>query len=402
MDTVDLAAVRAAAAGFEGIVARTPVERSRVLSELLGTQVWLKCENLQRAGSFKIRGAYTRLRRLSDAQRELGVVAASAGNHAQGVALAARELGIRATVFMPANAALPKLAATRDYGAEVVLGGASLDEAIVSAHEFADRTGAVFISPFDHADIVAGQGTVALEILEQVPDVRTVVVPLGGGGLAAGIAAALAEAAPHVAVVGVQAEQVAAYPGSLAQGRPVAVPVRATMADGIAVGLPGQVPFDILARTHVPVRTVSEEDLSRALLLLIERAKMLVEPSGAAGVAALMREPTAFEGPVVVILSGGNVDPLVLLRVLRHGMTAAGRYLGLHVRISDRPGGLASLLADIADAGGNVMHVSHVRTGPRLAIDEVEVDVQIETKGAAHCTEVVEHLLAAGYQVRAD
>ena len=400
--SVDLAAVHRAASALAGTAARTPIEHCRALTELLGTQVWFKCENLQRAGSFKIRGAYTRLSRLSPEERERGVVAASAGNHAQGVALAARELGIKATVFMPADAALPKLAATRDYGADVVLGGASLDEAIVDAHEFAQRTGAVFISPFDHPDIVAGQGTVALEILEQVPDVKTVVVPLGGGGLAAGIAAALAEAAPHVAVVGVQAEQVAAYPTSLAQGRPVAVPVRATMADGIAVGQPGQVPFDILASARVPVRTVTEEDLSRALLLVIERAKMLVEPSGAAGVAALMQDPTAFEGPVVVILSGGNVDPLVLLRVLRHGMTAAGRYLGLRIKISDRPGGLAALLADVAEASANVMHVSHVRTGPHLAIDEVEVDVQVETKGDEHCAEVVTHLESAGYLVRVD
>ena len=399
---IDLAAVTAATAGLEGIAARTPIERARVLSELLGTEVWLKCENLQRAGSFKIRGAYTRLSRLSAEERERGVVAASAGNHAQGVALAARELGIAATVFMPTDAALPKLAATRDYGAKVILGGASLDEAIVDAHEFAERTGATFIHPFDHVDIVAGQGSLALEILEQVPDVRTIVVPIGGGGLAAGMVAALAEAAPHVKVVGVQAEKVAAYPGSLESGRPVAVPVRATMADGIAVGCPGQVPFDILAAARTPVVTVTEEDLSRALLLVIERAKMLVEPSGAAGVAAVMQNPESFEGPVVVVLSGGNVDPLVLLRVLRHGMTAAGRYLALHVRISDRPGGLAALLSDVAEAGGNVMHVSHVRTGAHLAIDEVEVDIQIETKGPEHCAELVELLGSAGYVVRAD
>ncbi|NLF04252.1 MAG: threonine ammonia-lyase [Actinomycetales bacterium] len=402
MATVDLAAVQDATIALAGIASRTPIERSRVLSELLGSPVWLKCENLQRAGSFKIRGAYTRLSRLSPEERERGVVAASAGNHAQGVALAARELGIRATIFMPADAALPKLAATRDYGAEVVLGGASLDEALVDATAFAERTGAVLIHPFDHVDIVAGQGSLGLKILDQVPDVRTILVPLGGGGLAAGIAAALAEAAPHVRVIGVQAENVAAYPGSLAEGRPVAVPVRATMADGIAVGRPGEVPFEILARTHVPVRTVTEEDLSRALLLVVERAKQLVEPSGAAGVAALMADPAGIEGPVVAILSGGNVDPLVLLRVLRHGMTAAGRYLGLHVRISDRPGGLAGLLADVAESGGNVMHVSHVRTGTHLAIGEVEVDLQIETKGPEHCEAVVGHLSAAGYTVRAD
>jgi len=402
VSTVDLAAVQDATIALAGIATRTPIERSRVLSELVGSPVWFKCENLQRAGSFKIRGAYTRLSRLSPEERARGVVAASAGNHAQGVALAARELGIRATIFMPADAALPKLAATRDYGAEVVLGGASLDEALVDATAFAERTGAVLIHPFDHVDIVAGQGSLGLEILDQVPDVRTILVPLGGGGLAAGIVAALAEAAPHVRVIGVQAENVAAYPGSLSQGRPVAVPVRATMADGIAVGRPGEVPFEILRRTHVPVRTVTEEDLSRALLLVIERAKLLVEPSGAAGVAALMADPSEIEGPVVVILSGGNVDPLVLLRVLRHGMTAAGRYLGLHVRISDRPGGLAGLLADVAAAGGNVMHVSHVRTGAHLAIDEVEVDLRVETKGPEHCDAVIDHLRAAGYTVRVD
>jgi len=397
---VDLAAVRAAAEGLAAVAQRTPVQRSRVLSEMVGADVWLKCENLQRAGSFKIRGAYTRLSRLSPEERERGVVAASAGNHAQGVALAARLLGIRATVFMPADAALPKVAATRDYGAEVVLGGASLDEIIPQAHALAERTGATFIHPFDHPDVVAGQGSLALEILEQVPQVRTIVVPLGGGGLAAGMVAALAEAAPHVQVVGVQAAQVAPYPASFAAGRPVAVDVTRTMADGIAVGRPGQVPFDILAAARTPVRTVTEDELSRALLLVVERAKLLVEPSGAAGVAGLVQDPGAVEGPVVVVLSGGNVDPLVLMRVLRHGMTAAGRYLGLHVRIPDRPGGLAALLADVAAAGANVMHVSHVRTSSDLAIDEVDVDVRMETKGPEHCDAVVQRLRHAGYSVR--
>lgn len=400
--TLGLAAVKRAAEGLEGIATRTPVERSRVLSEMIGAPVWLKCENLQRAGSFKIRGAYTRLAGLSSEERARGVVAASAGNHAQGVALAARELGIRATVFMPRDAALPKVAATREYGADVVLNGESVDDALLAAEAFAARTGAVLIHPFDHPDIVAGQGTVALEILEQVPDVRTVVVPLGGGGLAAGITAALADAAPHVTVIGVQAAQVAAYPGSLAEGAPVAVPARTTMADGIAVGRPGLVPFQILHEAHVPVRTVTEEDLSRALLLVVERAKLLVEPAGAAGVASLMAQPEGIEGPVVVVLSGGNVDPVVLLRVLRHGMTAAGRYLGLQIRIPDRPGVLAALLADVAAAGGNLMHVSHVRTGARLAIDEVEVDMQVETKGHEHCAELVAHLESTGYTVRVD
>ena len=229
--------------------------------------------------------------RLSAQEQARGVVAASAGNHAQGVALAARMLGIESVVFMPVDAALPKVAATREYGARVEAVGASVDEALRHAHEYAERTGAVLIHPFDHEDVVAGQGTIALEIVEQVPDVATVIVPVGGGGLAAGVVAALAELRPSVQVIGVQAERAAAYPASLAAGHPVPAPELRTMADGIAVGVPGTVPFGILSSHHVPVRTVSEEDLSRALLLVAERAKMLVEPSGAAAVASLMAEP---------------------------------------------------------------------------------------------------------------
>lgn len=393
--------VRAAAALLHGVAERTPVQRSRALSDLVGADVWLKCENLQRAGSFKIRGAYVRMARLSDAEQARGVVAASAGNHAQGVALAARLLGLTAVVFMPVDAALPKIAATRGYGARVELVGASVDEAIVAAHAHAERTGAVLIHPFDHPDVDAGQGTVALEVLEQVPDAGTLVVPVGGGGLAAGMAAALDER-PDVRVVGVQAAGAAAYPASLAAGRPVRAPEVRTMADGIAVGTPGAVPFELLAHHRVPVRTVSEEDLSRALLLVAERAKLVVEPSGAAAVAALMADPAGFAGdgrPVVCVLSGGNVDPLVLLRVVRHGLASAGRYLHVHVRVEDTPGALAGLLRDVAASGGNVMHVSHTRTGGDLALTEVAVDLQIETKGPEHCGELLAGLRAAGYHL---
>ena len=245
MSAVTRADVEAAAAALRDVVHTTPVLESTALSELAGGPVLLKCENLQRAGSFKIRGAYWRMSRLSDAEKAAGVVAASAGNHAQGVALAARLLGIRSTVFMPEGAALPKIAATREYGAAVVLGGATIDEALTRAAAHAEAEGAVLIHPFDHADVVAGQGTVGLEILEQVPGVRTVLVPLGGGGLAAGVAAALA--GRDVEVVGVQAAGAAAWPGSLATGHPVPVGAMSTMADGIAVGCPGQVPFDVLA-----------------------------------------------------------------------------------------------------------------------------------------------------------
>jgi len=394
-----LADVRAAAALLDGIVERTPVESSRALSEIAGAPVLLKCENLQRAGSFKIRGAYVRIARLSPDERARGVVAASAGNHAQGVALAARLLGIDAVVFMPVEAALPKVAATRDYGARVELVGHSVDDALEHAREYSERTGAVLIHPFDHPDVLAGQGTIALEILEQVPDVATIVVPIGGGGLAAGIVVALRELAPHVRVVGVQAARAAAYPQSLAAGHPTRAPELRTMADGIAVGTPGQVPFAVLAEAGIEVRVVSEEDLSRGVLMVAERAKLLVEPSGAAAVAALMSAPGDFEGPVVAILSGGNIDPQVLLRVVRHGLASAGRFLWLHLRIDDRPFALADLLRELAGTGANVMHVSHVRTQGELAVDEVAIEVQVETKGPDHCIQVMEHLRAQGYRL---
>ncbi|MBU4337195.1 MAG: threonine ammonia-lyase [Actinobacteria bacterium] len=392
--------VEAARAGLVGVVDVTPVQLSRALTQLVGAPVWLKCENLQRAGSFKIRGAYTRLSRLSEQERARGVVAASAGNHAQGVALAARMLGLRALVFMPVDAALPKVAATREYGARVELVGRTVDEALVHATAYAEETGAVLVHPFDHLDVVAGQGTIGREILEQVPDVGTVVVPLGGGGLAAGVVAALGDR-PGVRVVAVQAAGAAAYPRSLAAGHPVPAGAMHTMADGIAVGLPGRVPFDVLAAHGTPVRTVSEEDLSRALLLVAERAKLLVEPSGAAGVAALMAEPTAFADgrPVVVVLSGGNVDPLVLQRVIRHGLASSGRFLQLRVRVPDQPGALAGLLSALAAFGVNVMHVSHDRTGADLSLDEVVIDVQVETKGPDHCAAVLTDLRAAGYRL---
>ncbi len=386
-----------AARMLEGVVVRTPVETSRVLSELTGQRVLLKCENLQRAGSFKVRGAYVRMARLSEEERRHGVVAASAGNHAQGVAVAARNLGIHAVVYMPTDASLPKVAATREYGAEVRLVGSSVDDALAAAHQHARATGAVLIHPFDHPDIVAGQATIACEILEQVPDVATVLVPVGGGGLAAGLVAAFGYLAPHVRVVGVQAERMASYPGSLRGGAPAAVEPRSTMADGIAVGMPGQVPFDVIAHGNAEIRTVSEEHLSRGLLLVAERAKLLVEPAGAAGVAALIAEPGSVEGPVVCVLSGGNIDPVVLLRVVRHGLASAGRYLQVRVLLTDRPGALANLMLDLAEVGGNVMHVEHVRTGPHLAIDEVEVVAQVETKGHEHCAELLDHLRRQGY-----
>jgi threonine dehydratase len=394
---VTLDDVRAARELLRGVILATPVQGSRPLSEGVGGPVWLKCENLQRAGSFKIRGAYTRLSRLAPDDAARGVVAASAGNHAQGVALAAALLGIRTTVFMPEGAPIPKVEATRAYGAEVRFHGHSVDQALVAARAFSDETGAVFVHPFDHHDIVAGAGTTGLEILEQVPDVKTVVVCTGGGGLLAGIAVAVKGLRPDVRVVGVQAEDAAAYPASLAAGRPVALDAMTTMADGIAVGCPGELPFEIVSDLVDDVRTVSEESLSRALLLCLERAKLVVEPAGAAGVAALLDDPTAFEPPVVVVLSGGNIDPLLLQRVLRHGLAVAGRFLSFRARISDRPGALVRLLAEVAKADASVLDVEHVRTDARLRVDEVEVALQLETRGAQHCDDVLARLREAGY-----
>lgn len=390
---------RAAAALIDGVARRTPIETSRALAELVGGDVRLKCENLQRAGSFKIRGAYVRIARLTDAERAGGVVAASAGNHAQGVALAASLLGAKSTVFMPEGAPLPKVEATRKYGADVHFFGHSVDEALTEAAAFAARTGAVLIHPFDHPDIVAGQATTGLEILEQCPDVRTILVSTGGGGLVAGIAVVVKALRPDVTVVGVQAQGAAAFPASLDAGTPIPLDAMTTIADGIAVGCPGELTFRLVHQHVDRIVTVSEESLSRALLFCLERAKLVVEPAGAAAVAALLDDPRAFEPPVVAVLSGGNVDPVLLVRVLRHGLAAAGRYLAFHVTITDRPGALAALLRTLADAGGNVLDVVHERTAPTLHVDEVEVALQVETRGPDHSHEVLELLRAHGYRL---
>ena len=391
--------IEVAREALRGVSVYTPMEESRWLSALAGGRVMIKAENLQRTGSFKIRGAYLRMARLSDEEKAHGVVAASAGNHAQGVALAAQMLGIKATVFMPEGAPIPKEKATRAYGAEVVFHGVSIDEGLVAAKRFAAETGAVLIHPFDHVDIVTGQGTCGLEILEQCPDARTVVVPTGGGGFIAGIATAVKALRPEVRVVGVQAEGAAAYVPSLAEGRPVALGSMKTMADGIAVGCPGDVPFRAIQQHVDEMVTVSEESLSRALMMTLERAKLLVEPAGAAAVAALLDAPDRYETPAVVVLSGGNVDPLLMMRVIRHGLASAGRYLVFRARIPDVPGGLARLLNELAGVQANVLDVVHERTSATLHLDEVEVHLQVETRGVDHAARVLDHLRGCGYPI---
>jgi len=381
------------------VVRHTPVESSEHLSALAGRPILLKAEYLQRTGSFKIRGAYHRIARLDPAGRSAGVVAASAGNHAQGVALAASLLGVKSTIFMPATAPFPKVAATRSYGAEVVLGGGVFDDCLADALAFADETGARFVSPFDDPMVIAGQGTIGLELAEQAPRAGTVVVAVGGGGLVSGVAAALKALRPGVRIVGVEAEGAASMTASLTAGETVTLDRIDTMADGIAVKRVSDLTLAHVAALVDEVVTVSEEDLSRALLVLLERNKAVVEPAGAAPLAAaLAGKLPGDEGEAAcLLLSGGNIDPTLLIRVIRHGLTAAGRYLVLRVALHDRPGELHRLTGVLAGLGLNVVDIEHHRSGIHLAVDEVEVHMTLETRDPEHREEVLEALRDAGY-----
>lgn len=401
-----LADIRAARVRVSTVAEVTPMESSRYLADVVGSPVFMKCENLQRTGSYKIRGAYNRLSLLTDDEKARGVVAASAGNHAQGVAFAARELGIAATIFMPLGVALPKLQATRDYGAHVVLRGHTVSEPLRAAAEFARTTGAVFIHPFDHPDVVAGQGTVGLEILEQCPDVDTVVIPIGGGGLISGVASAIRQQSAltgrSVRIVGVQAVNAAAYPISLQLGVPTDVAILPTISDGIAVGRPGELNFAIVQAAVDEVVTVSDDDTAQAMLTLLERAKLVVEPAGAVGVAAILSGQVRSSGTTVVILSGGNIDPLMMERVISHGLAASERYLKLRIPLPDRPGQLARTAAIVAEANANVVEVLHTRHGSGLQISQVELELHIETRGPDHADQVLARLRDEGYEPRVD
>lgn len=396
---MDIEDVRGAATRVDGIARDLPVHWARWLSDDVGGPVYLVPENLQRAGSFKIRGAYNRIAQLSDEERKRGVVAASAGNHAQGVALAGQLLGVDVTVFMPLDASIPKIAATRGYGADVRFHGNTVDEALEQARAFSEETGAVLIHPFDHEDVVAGQGTVGLEILEKIPDVKTVVVCTGGGGLLAGVAFAIKQLKPEVRVIGVQAEGASTYRESIAAGSPQVREQMNTMADGIAIARPGDVPFRLIQQYVDEFRTVTEDEISRAVLMLLERAKLVVEPSGAAATAAVMNAPHDFEPPVAITLSGGNVDSLVLLRIIRHGMAAAGRYLSISVNTPDFPGSLAGLLDVLKAHKANVVDVFHDRTDPRVSIGDVRIDIQMETRSVEQRDQILEALRSSGYSV---
>ncbi len=398
LDLVTLDRIREAAAAGAGVVRETPVLSSRTLTERVGVEIAMKAENLQRTGSFKLRGALAKIAALGDGCAA-GVVTGSAGNHAQALAYAARARGVRCEVFMPETAAIAKVEAAAALGATVRLVGATVDESLASARARAADGGLAFVHPFDDPDVVAGQGGVGLELHEQVPAAATVVVPVGGGGLISGVAIALKSQRPDVRVVGVQAANCAPFGRSLAEGRPVAVPSALTIADGIAIKRPGELTLGLIRRWVDEIVIVPEDDVAEAMVFLLERAKLVVEGAGAVGVAALLAGlvPLAGGGPTVVVLSGGNVGAGVLAEVTRRHESQAGRRLVLLARISDRPGSLALLLTLIGEHGANLIDVEHIREGMDLEVRETAVQLVMETRGPDHARAVSEAVRRAGY-----
>ena len=386
-----LADVEAARARLDGIARVTPVYSSETFGSMCGRPVWLKAENLQRTGSFKIRGAYNRIANLTPSERAAGVVTASAGNHGQAVAWAAREAGVRATVFMPEDAPAAKIEATKSYGAEVVLAGQGFDDAAAAAQERVEA-GETYVHAFEDPLVLAGQGTLGVELAEQLaPDVETLVVPIGGGGLAAGIAVALAELRPELGIVGVQPDACAPFAGLAPTGN--------TIADGIAVKHPGELTRSLLDGRLVDVVTVTDAEIAGAILLVSERCKLTVEGAGAASVAALLAGKVSGSGAACALLSGGNIDASMLIEVLRHGLTRAGRYLVVRTRVSDRPGNLADLLALVAEERGNVLGVDHHREGMDLPVTGTEIELTLTMRDEEHCDELLARLGEQGYEV---
>jgi threonine dehydratase len=386
-----LADIEAARARIATLARATPVYSSETLSRLAGRRVFLKAENLQRTGSFKIRGAVNKISSLSQAESAAGVVTASAGNHGQAVALAAREAGVQATVFMPQDAPMTKVDATRSYGAEVVLVGEGYDEAQAAATERVEA-GATLVHAFEDEVVIAGQGTLGLELAEQLAeDVETVVLPVGGGGLASGIALALRELRPEIKLVGVQAEACAPFTG--------ATDFRFTIADGIAVKRPGELTKKILSDHLDGFITVSDDEIAHAIVLLLERVKLVVEGAGAASVAALLAGRVEGSGPVCSLLSGGNIDAMLLLEVARHGLSQAGRFLVIRTKLDDRPGALAKLLVCVADERVNVHSVEHHREGMDLPVSGTEVELTLAMRDEEHCGDLLARLAELGYEV---
>jgi threonine dehydratase len=377
-----LAEIEAARRRLEGVARVTPVYGSETFSRLTGRDVLLKAENLQRTGAFKVRGAVNKIATLTDEERRAGVVAASAGNHGQAVAWAAREAGIPARIFVPQDAPMAKVEACRHYAAETVMDGALFEDALAAANAYAEETGATFIHPYEDETVVAGQGTIGLELAEQASGFETVLIPIGGGGLASGIALALRASVPEVRIVGVEIDR-DSY----------------TIADGIAVKKPGEYTRRILDSALDDVVVVTDEEISEAIVLLLERSKLVVEGAGAVGVAALLAGRAGGSGPVVCVLSGGNIDPTMLISVMRHGLTVAGRYLVVRTHLGDRPGELIKLLSLVAEERGNVVSVEHHREGMDMPVTETEVELTLVTRDEEHCRQILEAMAERGYAV---
>jgi threonine dehydratase len=367
---------------LEGVARVTPVYGTETLSKLIGREVSLKAENLQRTGSFKIRGAVNKIATLSDAEKRSGVVAASAGNHGQAVAWAAREAGVRATVFMPQDAPMAKVEPTKNYGARAELVGATFEDALAAALKHSEETGATFVHPYEDERVIAGQGTIGLELAEQVPQAGTFVIPVGGGGLSSGIALALRAVRPDARIVGVQAGLTGP-----------------TIADGIAVKHVGVKTGAILEHALDDLISVGDDEICRAIVLLLERTKLVVEGAGAVGVAALLTGKAGGDGPAVAILSGGNIDPTVLISVMRHGLTESGRYLVVRSRLDDRPGELIKLLSLVAHERANVISVDHHREGMAVPVYQSEIELTLAMRDEHHCAVLLETLRSLGYQV---
>ena len=389
-ELVDVVAARDRLAGISRV---TPVLSSSTLAALVGRAVSLKAENLQLTGAFKIRGAYNTIAQLSESERRAGVATASAGNHGQAVAWAARQAGIAATIFVPEGAPMAKVDAARGYGATVTLGGEGFDEAVATARAHVEATGATFVHAFDDPRVIAGQGTLGLELAEQLPaGPGTVVIPVGGGGLASGVAIALRALRPELSLVGVQAAACAPFAGL--------APTGPTVADGIAVKYPAELTSEILRDLLDEVVVVDDEAISQALLLLLERSKLVVEGAGAAPVAAILRGLVPGEGPVCAVLAGGNIDATTLMSVTRFGLTSSGRYLVVRIVIPDRPGQLANIVDVIAAEHANVLGITHYREGRSIGVLETEAELTLETRGEEHSLRLVEALVEAGHTVR--
>ncbi len=381
-------------------IRRTELIHSHHFSEKLGIPLWFKCENLQRTGAFKIRGALNFMTAQTRESLSRGVITASAGNHAQGVAFSADLLGVKATIFMPESTPPQKVFATRDYGAEVILTGRTFDEAYAAAAEAGKASGALFVHPFDDPLVMAGQGTIGLEILHELPDVTAVLVPIGGGGLIAGIATAIRETHPHIRIIGVESAAAPSMHHSLQKGKVIDVPVTVTLADGIAVKRVGNNTFPIVRDLVDEVVLVEEEEIALAIVALLERTKLLVEGSGAVPLAALMAGKVgSVSGKTVCVLSGGNIDVKTISVVVERGLLAAGRYLKLKIELDDRPGALAMLATEIAEAKANISIITHDRRSKSLPIGKTEVLIELETRGYEHIQDVISHLQRVGYDV---